>query len=202
MPYDAKFYETYQEYLKEPTVRKNHDNVFKLFAHLMFTDAPHVIDLGCGTGEYLTYDFCHAEYCGIDFNNASGFIHPYFIQADYKTLNFMDQVPFRPNAFISLFSTELFLSDRAKYTFYERIFRELPCIRFGMVSGFFYESKRRKKILKELEGTDKEITSRQTIEHPSRYISDYFTEMRIHMHTPSQMFGPDVVEVWKIFVRK
>jgi len=83
MPYDAKFYETYQEYLKEPTVRKNHDHVFRIFAYLMLTKPPCVMDLGCGIGEYAMYDPYH-----------------------------------------------------------------------------------------------------------------------IHMHTPSQMFGPDVIEVWKIFVRK
>ncbi|MBI2121623.1 MAG: class I SAM-dependent methyltransferase [Candidatus Sungbacteria bacterium] len=200
MPYDEKFFEAYREYLKEPIVRKNHDHVFRIFAYLMLTEIPHVMDLGCGIGEYAMYDPYHMKYVGIDLHNPEG-IKP-FIQTDYTALDFMGKTPFRPNAFISLFSTELFLSDRAKYAFYERIFRELLHIRFGMVSGFFYESRRRQKILKELEGTDKEVTSRQTIEHPSRYISDHFTEMRIHMHTPSQMFGQDVVEVWKIFVRR
>ena len=105
---------------------------------------------------------------------------------------------FTLNAFLSLFSTECFLTAQEKYDFYNTLFLTYPGLTHGLVAGFFYESKRDEETVKEAG----EIRSLQTIEDPSLFISDLFMELRIHLHTPSQMFGRDVVEVWKIFVRK
>ena len=81
---------------------------------------------------------------------------------------------------------------------YEKVFAQFSSINFGLVVGLFYESKRGLEIVEETGG----ITSHQTIEDPSLFVSDVFTELRVHLRTPSAMFGQDVIEVWKFFVRK
>lgn len=197
MSYDDKaFWERYREYLKEPMVRKNHNAMFRLFARLMTPDPPRVMDFGCGSGEYARHDICYIEYAGIDKTDVGGVRN--FIQADYTELGFADALPFTPNAFISLFSSELSSPCAVKYDLYTRIFMNFPCIQFGMVSGFFYESKRGHETVEETGG----LISHQTIEDPTLWISPLFTESRTHIYTPSEMFGKDVIEVWKVFIRK
>ena len=196
MPYDENFYRMYREYLQERTVRSNHDHIFSLFASLLLPDSPRVMDLGCGIGEYTTYDRRHTAYVGIDLNN-TGSVAP-FVQADYLKLDFGNLLPFLPNAFISLFSIECCPAAKSKYAFYNHLFSAFPTIKCGLVGGFFYESRRNQETVSEAG----EIVSYQTIEDPSLHISQLFTELRIHIRTPSQMFGGNVIEVWKLFVRK
>ncbi len=196
MAYNRPFYEMYREYLQEKVVRENHDCMFRLFRSLTVPESLRVIDLGCGVGEYATYDYRYASYVGIDLNNTGALKN--FLQADYLKLDFKDRLLFTPNAFVSLFSLECFHPASARYAFYEKLFGDFPAIRFGLVSGFFYESRRDQETVSETGG----ITSYQTVEDPARFISPVFTELRVHMRTPSKMFGQDVVEVWKILVRK
>lgn len=196
MPYDENFYRMYRQYLQEQIVRTNHDHVFSLFASLLLPDSPLVMDLGCGIGEYATYDTHHAAYVGVDLNNTGSVAS--FLQADYLKLDFVSLLPFSPNAFTSLFSIECCHAAEKRYDFYNRIFSKYPTIKCGLVGGFFYESRRDQETVSETG----EIVSYQTIENPSLYISDLFTELRIHIRTPSQMFGDDVIEVWKLLVRK
>lgn len=196
MPYDEQFWRLYQEYLKEPTVRKNHDHMFRMFASLLFSNSPRIIDLGCGLGEYARYDEYHAAYAGIDLNNTGAV--PNFICQDYLKLEFSPLLPFVPDAFVSLFSAECCQPANTRYAFYEKLFVALPTLECGLVSGFFYDSRRGQETVSETGG----ITSHQTVEDPSLHISAIFTELRTHLHTPSQMFGQDVIEVWKLLVRK
>lgn len=130
------------------------------------------------------------------------------IQTDYHDLetlsrilrsgSVMPSLPFTPNAFVSLFSVECFHSTPEKYEFYEKIFKTFSTIEFGLVGGFFYEGRRGEEKV----GETGNIVSYQTIEKPWKYTSNWFTEFRMHIRTPSKMFGPDVVEVWKFFIRK
>ncbi len=196
MPYDENFYRMYRQYLQEEKVRTNHSHVFSLFASLLLSDSPRVMDLGCGIGEYSTYDPHHATYVGIDLNNTGSVA--YFLQADYLKLEFGRLLPFLPNAFTSLFSIECCHTAEKKYDLYNRIFSIFSTVRCALVGGFFYESRRNQETISEAG----EIVSYQTIEDPSIYISDLFTELRVHMRTPSQMFGNDVIEVWKLLIRK
>ena len=196
MPYDENFYRMYRQYLQERIVRGNHDHIFSLFASLLSPYSPRVMDLGCGIGEYATYDLHHTAYIGIDINNA-GSVAP-FIQADYLKLDFGSLLPFLPNSFISLFSIECCHAAEKKYDFYNNIFSAFPTVKYGLAGGFFYESRRNQETVSEAG----EIVSYQTIEDPSLYISDLFTELRMHLRTPSNMFGKDVIEVWKLFIRK
>lgn len=198
MPYDENFYRMYREYLQERTVRQNHNHVFTLFASLVLPETPRVIDLGCGLGEYAAHDLHHSAYAGIDLNNTGGVAN--FVQADYMNLGFKDFLPFVPNSFISLFSVECCHLVETRYALYEKLFNEFPSIRCGLAGGFFYESRRNKETVSE----SGDIVSHQSIEDPAQYISSIFTELRVHLRTPSAMFGQDVdvIEVWKFFVRK
>ena len=196
MPYDESFYRRYREYLEEPVVRRNHDHIFKLFANLVLPEKLKVMDLGCGIGEYHIYDLRHSAYIGVDRKDTGNI--PNFVEADYTAPDFNRHLPFTPNAFLSSFSIECCYLASAKYTIYNKLFWAFPCIRYGLAGGFFYESKRNQETV--LETGD--IVSYQTIEDPSLYISETFTELRAHLRTPSKMFGEDVVEVWKFFVRK
>ena len=196
MPYDENFYRIYREYLQEWIVRNNHDHIFSIFASLLLPDSPRVIDLGCGIGEYATYDLRYTAYIGIDLKNTGSVTS--FVQADYLKLDFEGLLPFSPNAFVSLFSIECFHSAESKYALYNRLFSVFPAVKCGLVGGFFYESRRNQEVVSEAG----EIVSYQTIEDPSLHISNLFTELRIHIRTPSQMFGNDVIEVWKFLIRK
>lgn len=197
MGYDPNFYKRYAEYLKEDNVRTSHDFAFSQFERLAGKKL-WFVDLGCGLGEYWKHGSPFA-YTGVDVNDPKvGFK---FIQGDYHDLRALKLELSRnriTNAFVSLFSIECFHSAPEKYAFYHRVFEVFPSIRFGLVSGFFYESKRNQETVGETGG----IVSYQTIEDQSLYVSNVFTELRMHIRTPSQMFGQDVVEVWKFFIRR
>lgn len=197
MAYDPEFFKMYASYLTEPRVRENHDGIFELFdqPHRETIDLMDVLDLGCGMGEFRTYGH-YRRYVGVDRVN-HGFVDP-FIEADYTDLSFLDRLPFAPEAFISLFSIEACLPAEERYAIYEGLFEGLPSVRMALVSGFYYESK--KDRLKVGEAGD--IESYQSVESLYGVESVLFDEVRIHMRTPSGMFGPDVVEVWKILTRR
>ncbi len=194
MAYDQNFYRMYQAYLLEETVRASHDKAFEHFRRFTQPMSLLVVDLGCGLGEYSLYG-SYTKYVGIDVNDA-GQVKS-FVHADYHTSSFLKLLPFVPTAFVSLFSIECFHSAADKYALYNRIFFDIPSIKHGLVGGFFYESKRGLETV----GETGDIVSYQTIEDPSRYISEAFSESRIHLRTPSKMFGDDVIEVWKILSR-
>lgn len=196
MAYDTEFYQMYREYLQEKTVRANHYKIFKYFRMFTHSTSLRVVDMGCGLGEYSQYGH-YAEYVGVDVNDAGQVGN--FVCADYHDLTLADLSQFAcvPTAFVSLFSIECFHSAKEKYALYRKIFNNIPSLKYGLVGGFFYESKRDLETV----GEAGEIISYQTIEDPSKYISDIFSEFRIHIHTPSKMFGDDVIEVWKILSR-
>lgn len=196
--YDNNFYEQYKEYLKEPIVRKNHDWIFSLLNTLFYN----VVDLGCGTKEFKKYSWLkgaipnYSKYIGIDLES------PYAdVKADYRTLKLkdLDLSPFPEiTTFVSLFSTELTADYKTNYLFYQKLFEENPTIKFGLVSGFYYSDK--KDIQPVREAGD--IVSYQTLEPLEDAINNVFSEKRIILATPSQFFGPNVIEVWKLFERQ
>jgi len=202
--YDPNFYRMYAEYLKEDTVRASHNLVFDQFQRLARGDL-RVVDLGCGLGEFWQYG-APARYMGVDVNDIEGLRGSFqLIQTDYHDLQKLSQllkhrfvIPFLPNAFVSLFSVECFHSVQERYELYKKVFETFPTIEFGLAGGFFYEGKRGQETVSE----SGDIISHQTIEDPWLHTSDLFTELRMHIRTPSRMFGQDVVEVWKFFNRR
>jgi hypothetical protein len=195
MAYDKDFYEMYRKYLIEKTVRISHNRIFAYFWAFTRPELLYVADLGCGLGEYSFFGR-YKDYVGIDLNDIGDTKN--FVQADYHDFNFLERLPFRPTAFVSLFSIECCHPTDKKYALYEKIFAEVPSIDYGLAGGFFYENRHDLETIEETGG----LISYQTIEDPSKHISESFDELRLHMHTPSKMFGEDVVEVWKILSRR
>ncbi|MBI3336369.1 hypothetical protein HYZ98_02265 [Candidatus Peregrinibacteria bacterium] len=191
--YNERFYALYREYLQEPTVRANHDHVFRMFEQFAPKDL-RVMDLGYGLGEYSLHGH-YTQYAGIDLNTTGQV--PNFVQADYHDPLFFSRIPFIPTAFTSLFSIECCHPAEEKYALYEKLFKSIPSLQVALVGGFFYEKSRHLETVQETGG----IISYQTVEDPSQYISDTFSELRMHIQTPSKMFGDDVIEVWKILNR-
>lgn len=195
MGYDENFYRLYNDYLQETTVRNSHDLIFRDFGRFTHPTRLDVVDLGCGLGEYRLFGQ-HAGYVGLDLNATEQI--PIFLRRDYHDLSFVKLLPFIPSVFVSLFSIECCHDAFTKYELYNRLFREIPSLQYGLASGFFYESRRSLETVEETGG----IASYQTIEDPATFMSPVFTELRTHLRTPSKMFGQDVVEVWKIFARR
>ncbi|MFA6604020.1 MAG: class I SAM-dependent methyltransferase [Patescibacteria group bacterium] len=195
MAYDQKFFEAYAQYLAEPTVRENHGWVFRIFDGRCNAKQAAVVDLGCGLGEYFRHG-AFREYVGVDRHDPG---HPgRVISGDYADPAFLrSQLPFPPQAFVSLFSIEACLPVVERYRIYGELFRNFPELTCGLVGGFYYESRRDQETVDEAGN----IVSYQTIDRLGEHPLAGIEESRLEMHTPSLMFGPDVVEVWKIFRR-
>lgn len=203
MAYDAAFFEAYRKYLTEARVRKNHDRIFRDWFERLSPSLLKAVDLGCGSGEF--YQHGHStDYVGIDKEPriAQGdtvYTKVKTIVADYCDLSaWVPQLPFKPNVFVSLFSVEPMLDPGSRYGLYTRLFNELPSLQFGLAAGFYYDNKPNEDTVGETGG----ILSHQTIEPMGMFNVPGVDEERLYVRTPSEMFGPGVVEVWKFFTRR
>jgi hypothetical protein len=192
MPYDIEFFAAYRNELANPPVRAAHDEMFSAFARLC-GDRLDVLDLGCGTCEFHRYDRCHRRYHGVDLLYEEPGMP--VARADFKVMPI--PCPFRPTAFVSLFSTELILPVEERYALYGRLFTELPTIRAAMVAGFYYAKFPDELSVVESHG----LRSYQTIEPARDVRSPHFREFRCYLQVPSHIFGPDVIEVWKFLTK-
>lgn len=199
MSYNQEFFNEYKVYLQEQHVRNSHDTMFRIFDDLFpkWKYPFNIIDFGCGKCcEYMDFGQ-FSGYAGLD-------LDPPFragtFKADYTKLSGEDikwYAPYPFYAFISLFSTECCMHPVDKYAFYRKVFRETE-VQMGLVSGFYYKNRIEQEKVEETG----EIVSYQTIENQREYQCPEFIEMRTHIDVPSKMFGPEVVEVWKILIRK
>lgn len=194
--YNALFYKSYKEYLEEPRVRERHDEVFRLIRDFYAADLDSldVVDLGCGLGEFRGIP---DQYYGVDrFGHNPGTN----LVLDYRReLPSVESIGFEPTAIYSGFSIECCTSKEESHELYESIFDTYPSVQFIFSAGFYYSDKRKnEEIVREVGG----IQSFQTLDNPEDVTSDKFSEVRVSMKAPSNMFGEDVVEVWKILRRK
>jgi len=203
MAYDEAFFTAYRAYLQETLVRKNHRRAFDHLIGLM-TDgpidyAPRVVDLGCGTGEFYERGY-HRDYVGIDLNPRIAWQGAKVIKASSVDVDaWSKQLPFEPNTFVSVFSIEPMRGAYYRYELYDRLFRELPSLQFGMSAGFYYDNERMgDRKVSEAGGIVSWQTNQLLGKDGDRSL---YNEEWLTMRTPSQMFGPDVVEVWKFFSR-
>ena len=191
MSYDYDFYLKYAKYLDEPIVRSNHNRVFNTFRTWFGGGSMRVLDLGCGTGEFKNNCPAVDDYHGVDLVDAPAADEV----NDYRVS--VSTPPFEPNCLVSLFSLESCLDFRTRYEIYEGMFDRWP-IDKALVSGFYYEHDPDEETVTETGG----LVSYQTIEAVHEWYSHRFDETRITMRTPSEFFGKDVIEVWKILERK
>jgi hypothetical protein len=198
---DPEFAKNYEEYLQEAAVRKSHDFAFSVFRRMVngLAEGAKVLDLGCGVSEFSRYGHIATKnYVGIDLHD-TGKVSS-FLEGDYTDEKTLNRVPFDPNVVVSLFSTEVMLSQGKRYAYYDMLFRSFAGLRLALVAGFYYLHKvDQPLIIENLGGV--ELQSYQSIEHQSEVFSELFTEMRFELATPSR-FGKDVREIWKILVRK
>lgn len=197
MGYDGDFYEAYERYLHEPRVRIQHDRMFEMWATVQGSLTNRVIDLGCGrSNEYLRFGPSVECYQGFDVHEG-----PQSMVADYRDRGFVDLVhglDWTPDVFVSMFSTECTAPWRENVELYERLFREFPTIQAGLVTGFYYARRRGENPVEETGG----IVSWQTLEPIERMRSDVYRGIRVVAEVPSEMFGDDVVEVWRMLTRR
>lgn len=143
----------------------------------------------------------HDEYFGVDLNVESKQFYNYeTIRANYREKAALDEIlkfSWRITAWTSLFSTEITAPYPANYELYKYIF-ENSKIKVGVVSGFYYANRKTEAVVGEAGG----ILSYQTLESLEDVKNDVFDEIRSVVHVPSKMFGEDVYEVWKLFIRK
>jgi hypothetical protein len=201
MSYNQEFFEKYQNYLLEPIVRMTHDDIFRNFYILCKGEEPtwqtlicnhipvNVVDLGCGLcQEFKRYGW-YNKYLGVD----------KIVETDHDRVQFdylKFKIPTYNNMFVSLFSTECCLSADEKYAFYRDKFKD-GNMKHGLVSGFYYKDRIDQEKVEEAGG----LVSYQTIEDQKKYQCKEFIEFRSLIEVPSELFGPDVVEVWKFFIK-
>lgn len=201
MPYDTSFYESYKKYLLEPSVRQAHDWIFEicgLNAHYR-----KVVDLGCGVCQEFDYYTQPEKYFGVDLNVDDCYLKGLGREItvrkyNSRNRNLWNELPFKPTAFVSLFSLEITATAYDNYYFYDEIFSNNENIKAGLVSGFYYFNKKNENPVEEVGG----IFSFQSLDSPEDFVSKWFVEKRIILPVPSKMFGEDVYEVWKFFDRK
>ena len=195
---NTEFYDDYAKYLVEPRVRKVHDAVFNAIkVHPAFQ---RVIDLGCGKGN----EFCHYGkpdfYLGIDQNaDIVNDEHRVTERLDYRHL---DAIKARIKdhgltGVISLFSTEPTKPRDDNNAFYEALFRDTD-VNAILVSGFYYKDKKGQETVKEEKAG---VTSYQTSGDIDRPDAKLFHETRVEIPCPSNLFGEQPVEVYRLLQR-
>jgi len=195
MGYNSEFYAAYTDYLEEPAVREAHDWIFRITASTV-PALSNVVDFGCGQFNEYYHHARPKKYLGIDVN-----VEPLqqskqrLVQADYRTADLKSILGRRrPTGFVSLFSCENTAPVEENYRFYKRLFDDFG-FQAGLVSGFFYSGCRDTNPIGEAGG----IQSYQMVENIEDVRCQKFVERRIILPVPSQLFGPNVYEGWKIF---
>jgi hypothetical protein len=197
MGYDGDFYEAYERYLLEDRVRDKHDAILDMWHRATWPNSSYVVDLGCGrSNEYFRFGPDVKAYQGFDVQESQhGMVLDYRGPDLIQTMRTLD---WEPDAFVSLFSAECTATPIQNAELYERLFREIPTIKHGLVTGFYYVSRRHMNPIEETGG----IVSWQTVSSLEDDVSDVYDEVRIVTRVPSTMFGEDVVEVWRMFTRR
>lgn len=162
-----------------------------------------ILDFGCGRvmegGKLAAY--FGSGYMGVDVDPDPETKFSY-LKANYRTE--LDRIAtecsgghwFVPDLVLSLFSIEPTGDSRSNNYLYHRIFETFPHIDGIVSAGFFYESKSHAISVTEAGG----LESFQTIGPLAS--TTLFSERRILERGPSKLFGPDVIEVWRILSRR
>lgn len=158
-----------------------------------------LLDLGCGRINEAARLFVMDTYIDIDADPANNPAHE---PVDYRDMTALTRVLrrcSRPDAFCSLFSTELTAPASTNNDYYQQLFDTFPTLQRGIVSGFYYDDSRRNDPVVEEAGGLRSFQSIGLLAD-DRFCS--FTETRLQLRVPSKLFGRDVVEVWRLLERK
>lgn len=218
------FWKAYGAYLEESKDRHTQAiDALDVFAHSPSLYNRRVLDLGCGKHASARGLFEVQRYMGVDVDppetpdKVRSMLRACNPQPMYMKANYRDELgvvidavlnppvdswqldPLMPELVTSLFSIEITDIPDNNYAIYQTIFRELPTVQYIVVSGFYYADKTQDMFVEETGG----LKSFQTIDLlcPEPEDED-FTEYRVYLPAPSTLFGPNVVEVWKLLSRK
>lgn len=183
------FWKLYEEYVDECFGRH-----LAMFARLVPSPGA-VLDLGCG--KVMEGRRLHAgRYLGVDKDPK---LCRDSVVCDYRKLDLLertvDEVGFDPDTILSMFSIELTESCLVNCRYYRDLFRVFPTARRIVSVGFYYDGPR---WLDETATENGGLISYQTnfaLESGSLH------EIRTLERGPSKLFGPDVVEVWRLLER-
>lgn len=196
MSYDSdQFWEAYQKYVDE-SMPRHRRVVDMLLIDNLFPDV--LLDLGCGRTHEAQHLLYPEKCLGVDLENGP-------LKLNYRDLDHFTAAihssGLKPTAFSSLFSVEVTGDWFSNYNLYNRMFAEFPEIKWGLVAGFYYTDEERlgKLIVQEAGGLES-YQSTAPIEASLDF--PLFEETRVLVNAPSNLFGPHVVEVWKLLERK
>lgn len=199
---DEEFWKKYEEYVEEslPRHKKAIDALLKFADDDLSLKESSLLDLGCGGSKEAEKLFEPAFYYGLDKDpKHSSYNRSFDCGLDYRVHwdDFLHSAK-DFNVVCSLFSSEITAPWPENYDLYDRIFSDLEKVKYIFLAGFYYTDKMDQNPVEEPGG----IQSYQTLE-PMYAASDaIFEEHRLYVHAPSTLFGPNVVEVWKMLKRK
>ena len=191
---DEGFWQAYEEFVKESLPRHEAAVDLLYYNGRNYFDEDVLLDLGCGKSNEA-HRLIDAWSCmEVDSNDVGA-----MYQLDYRT-----QLPeiinktklFEPTIVSSLFSIEITAPAEDNYKLYETLFNEVKSLKTGLVSGFYYTDKMNENPVEEVGG----LKSYQTLDLMSEH--KLFSEKRLYVPAPSKLFGPNVIEVWKLLERK
>ncbi len=201
--YTDDFYGPYSEYLKDSKVQAIHHFAIETLcrrgegSRVAFNQ---VVDFGCGLREF-ELRYTPTRYLGIDLRAPEA-----DVKEDYRLLS-EDTVEriraFEPKAFVSLFSADLSAGEDNNWCLYNSLFETFPSIQMAMVSGCYYRGLWDHILAPEVCGTQSYQTTQPLgyFEHEPSVDLKFKEQMRLTLPCPSEMFGPDEIEVWRKFVR-
>lgn len=185
------FWAAYQEYA-DASAPKHRAAARALLPNATFV--PQVLDLGCGETQ-IARSLWHPEnYIGLDLHAT---------RADHKAdITDFEQVrPFlmqqETRLVVSLFALDVILPDPDTYI--NQIFSAASTVGYVLTSGFYYTDRRHENPTEERLPDGTALTSYQTLAPPKPL--EYATQQQLHFPNPSKLFGPNVIEVWRLFTR-
>lgn len=168
------------------------------------------LDLGCGpTGHAQRLIKHQNQYVGIDrvIPNSKPSSDRYaYVRGDYldaRDLNsavslFENDEVNNPRVGVSFFSTEVAINPIKSIQLYRYLFENH--VDYMIVSGFYYGERYQADKVTEAGG----LESWQSVRMPRKLEDpvEYRETFRITAHTPSELFGDDVYEVWRVLESK
>lgn len=163
-----------------------------------------ILDLGCGKFQEARSLLAPKDYLGVDvdppedlFGFKADYRKEWGIVADTALNPSKGDDALFPDLIVSLFSVEITASAEPNRELYELAFRDVPTVKHILSAGFYYTDKTGHNPVEEAGG----LKSWQTLDLLDPH-NKVFSESRLYVPAPSKLFGPNVVEVWKLLTRR
>ncbi len=197
MSYDTEqFWEQYRAYKTETA--EVHEQAFQLClvaSAVLWMDSDRLVNLGSGPDPEPMFKGRGFSVLSVDpqLGNKTDEDN---LTLGYEDDAFISEVSARtgePFLVTSFFSTEVVLAPERSRELYDGLFR--VGAQAAIVSGFYYRGKRDQATVQEPGGLESYQSILPLEDTPGEVHEEKF---RITLPVPSTMFGPDVVEVWRV----